>query len=122
MPSYSGLIVEGGHISAQDYGDGSDFVAAIGRLAKADALITAGKDNLQETLTNCSRSCALASGCSAFIYCTPGGGRCSGSPSGDLPELACELVVQAESNPNRTQPFMAMVDQNSQFIISGKHF
>ena len=121
VPAYKGMIVEGGHMGIEAFDDGSAFIAAAGLLAKADALVTAGRNNPQDTLMNCSRSCARASECNSFIFCSPGGGRCSGTPSGDLPELGCELIVQAESNSNRTLPFMASVLPTSNYIVSGKN-
>ena len=118
VPAYEGFIVDSGHY-ANNSADGSSFIAAPGKIAKTDAVVTPASENLQPTLDECSRSCASTAGCTAFLYCKSGNGSCQGRTN-VYPELGCELILQAESNANMTLPFMAIEQETTADLISGK--
>ena len=117
----NGYIVESGNLDPLNITDGSTYIAAPGRVAKVDVVLTPAASNLQGSILNCSRSCAANPECTVFIYCEAGLGACDVNTAGiaTVPEYGCELVVQVESSANRSTPFLVFPNATVDSLVSG---
>jgi hypothetical protein len=119
VPVYEGYIVDNGH-EINNTADGSSFIAAPGKVAKMDSIVKPAATNLLSSVEECSKSCATTAGCSAFMYCQAGGGPCPVIFNVVFPERGCGLIMQSESNPNMTLPFMVVQATSIPTLISGR--